>query len=153
MSGDSGPIPVAIALIRSADGRYLIRRRPPTPGSPMPGYWEFPGGKCEAGESPEDCVRREILEEVGLPIVVQRLRRIVDHVYPHGHVILSFFDCVLIHADPGPDPATGFLWARTAELEKREFPEANEPIIAELIEESSQDRSAIREDGHPCSRD
>jgi mutator protein MutT len=129
------PAPVAIALIARA-GRYLIRERPPLPGSPMPGKWEFPGGKCQPDEPPEACVRREIREEVGLAIQVDRLRRVIDHVYPHGRVLLHFFDCRLTPPDAEPDPSTGFDWVPLSDLACREFPGANDPIIAELLEEA-----------------
>lgn len=135
------PVPVAIALISRGD-RFLIRRRPPLPGSPMPGKWEFPGGKCEPGELPIACVMREILEEVGLPIVVDRLRRVIDHVYPHGHVRLHFYDCRLADLDAEPDPETGFCWVPCAELPGLEFPGANDPIIAELLTEADAQNSA-----------
>jgi 8-oxo-dGTP diphosphatase len=130
-----GPTPVAIALI-ARDGRYLVRRRPPLPGSPMPGYWEFPGGKCEPGEAPEDCARREILEEAGLPIVVERLRRTIEHVYPHGHVLLHFFDCRPADPVAEPDPDGGFVWLPARDLLTLPFPGANEPILVELAGES-----------------
>lgn len=131
---NDAPIPVAIALI-SRDGRYLVRRRPPMPGSPMPGFWEFPGGKCEPGEPPEDCVRREILEEVGRPIIVDRLRRVIEHVYPHGHVLLHFFDGHLADPSAEPDPDAGFVWLAVRDLLPLPFPGANEPILAELAAE------------------
>jgi mutator protein MutT len=128
------PVPVGIGLIRRGD-RFLVRRRPPRPGSPMPGYWEFPGGKCHAGESPADCARRECAEEVGLPIVVERLRRIVRHAYPHGLVELHFFDCRLAEEAVEPDPVTGFVWVSVEALPSLAFPGANEPIVEELIRE------------------
>jgi mutator protein MutT len=142
----AGPVPVAIALI-ARGGRYLIRRRPPLPGSPMPGKWEFPGGKCHDGELPDDCVRREILEEVGLPIRVDRLRQVIEHVYPHGHVLLYFFDVSLADPTAEPDPTTGFVWAAADALPGRDFPGANAPIIAELVAEAA---GAVVE-GRPCS--
>lgn len=129
-------IRVGIGLI-GRRGRYLVRRRPELPGSPMPGVWEFPGGKCEPGESPEAATRRECGEELGVAVVVKTLRRVVDHRYPHGHVLLHFFDCEL--ADPGAEPAagTGFEWVAAPELRARAFPGANEPILEELAREAS----------------
>lgn len=125
---------VAVALI-ARGGRYLIRQRPPLPNSPMPGYWEFPGGKCHAGESLIDCVRREILEEVGLPIDVLRLRRTVRHVYPHAHVELYFYDCILSDDRAEPAAETGFRWVAVDDLPNRRFPGGNDPIVRELIGE------------------
>ena len=128
---------MGIGLIRRGDS-YLIRQRPPLPGSPMPGYWEFPGGKCHPGESPAECARRECEEEIGRPILVERLRRTVRHVYPHGFVELYFFDCRLADHAIDPDPATGFVWVPVAELPRRSFPGANEPIIEELVREQTE---------------
>ena len=132
--GPARPTPVGIGLIRRGDC-YLIRRRPPLPGSPMPGYWEFPGGKCHEGETPAECARRECEEEVGLPVVVERLRRVIRHVYPHGFVELHFFDCRLGEGSRDPDPATGFVWVTVDDLPGRPFPGANEPIIEDLVRE------------------
>ncbi len=125
------PIPVAIALIERG-GRYLIRQRPPIPGSPMPGFWEFPGGKCDAGETPEACAEREIWEEAGLLIRVLRLRRVIDYVYPHGRVRLHFFDCETIDPESEPAAETGFDWVEAGELVRYTFPGANEAVVAEL---------------------
>jgi mutator protein MutT len=125
------PTLVVIGLI-GRGGRYLIRQRPPLPGSPMPGYWEFPGGKCHDGESLVEAVRRECLEEVGLPVAVKALRRVRRHVYPHGFVELHFFDCALAGAGAEPDPATGFRWVPAADLPQYAFPAGNDPIVAEL---------------------
>jgi mutator protein MutT len=102
----------------------------------MPGYWEFPGGKCRPGESPEACVTRECLEEVGLRVVVERLRRVIRHVYPHGEVELHFFDCHTADDNADPNPSTGFRWVETRRLTDYTFPGANEPIVAELAEEA-----------------
>jgi mutator protein MutT len=129
------PTPVAIALIRRGRA-FLIRKRPPLPGSPMPGRWEFPGGKCEPGEAPETCARREILEEVGVPIRVVRLRRVVEHVYPHGHVRLHFFDAALDPEGAEPPAGGGFRWCDVRDLPALDFPEANDAIIRELEAES-----------------
>lgn len=124
-------IPVAIGLI-GRDGWCLIRQRPDMPGSPMAGYWEFPGGKCHADETPVDCVRRECLEEVGLEVNVQGLRGIIRHVYPHGRVEMHFFDCILADVAGEPEPSTGFRWVKTRELRRYRFPGANEAIVSDL---------------------
>ncbi len=125
------PIRVGIGLI-AREGSYLIRRRPPLPGSPMPGLWEFPGGKCEPGESPEAATARECLEEAGFEVVVGPLRRQITHRYPHGLVELHYF--VGKPAEPGaePSPESGFRWVPAGELAGLPFPEANGPILEEL---------------------
>lgn len=136
MSEDTQPEPirVGIGLIGRA-GRYLIRQRPPAPGSPMAGYWEFPGGKCHDGESTQAAAVRESLEEVGLAVVAMRRRRVVRHVYPHGFVELSFYECETADPDAEPDPATGFQWVAVPDLPSYQFPGANETVVADLVAE------------------
>ncbi|HMB04079.1 MAG TPA: (deoxy)nucleoside triphosphate pyrophosphohydrolase [Isosphaeraceae bacterium] len=131
------PIRVGIGLIGRA-GRYLIRRRPP--GSVYAGYWEFPGGKCEPGESPDAAARRECREEIGIDVRVGSVRRVVEYRYPHGRVEMSFFDCTT--EDPRAEPArgTGFRWVAAEELTALCFPEANGPILEELARESVRSR-------------
>lgn len=127
---------VGIGLVGRA-GRYLIRRRPPLPGSPMPGYWEFPGGKCDPGESPADAAARECREETGMSVVIRGRRAVITHVYPHGHVELHYFDCEPGDPDIEPDPGSGFCWVPARELLAYRFPEANEAIVAELASEAT----------------
>jgi mutator protein MutT len=129
---DGRPIPVGIGLIRRGD-HFLIRPRPPLPGSPMPGYWEFPGGKCHESEPPERCAARECREETGLSVLIDRLRKVVRYHYPHGFVELHFFDCRPEDPRAEPDPATGFRWVHVADLPRYTFPGANEIIVADLV--------------------
>jgi 8-oxo-dGTP diphosphatase len=121
-----------IGIIRRG-GYYLIRRRPE--GTVYAGYWEFPGGKCEPDETPEQATVRECREETGLDVVAGRLRRIVEHTYPHGRVRLAFFDCEPCDPTAEPEPGHGCRWVRPSELEHYRFPEANEEILRDLREE------------------
>jgi 8-oxo-dGTP diphosphatase len=123
------PTRVGIGLIGRA-GRYLIRQR--TPGQIMEGVWEFPGGKCEQGETAEQATARECLEEVGAAVKVERLRARIVHRYGHGLVELSFYDCVIL--DPSAEPAegSGFRWVAAGDLAGYTFPGANESIVAAL---------------------
>jgi 8-oxo-dGTP diphosphatase len=128
------PTRVGIALVRKGRA-YLVRRRPPTAGSPMPGLWEFPGGKCEPGEGPAEATARECREEAGLAVVVGRLRRIITHSYPHGLIELHYFDCILRDPEGEPAAGSGFRWMSARELPGLEFPQANGPVLDELAAE------------------
>ena len=101
----------------------------------MAGVWEFPGGKCEPGESSEDATARECREEAGLSIEVGRLRARVEHRYPHGSVDLSYHDCWTVDPAAEPDSGSGFVWVSAVDLPGYTFPGANEAIIAELAAE------------------
>jgi 8-oxo-dGTP diphosphatase len=132
-SEDEQPIPVGIGIIRR-DDCFLIRRRPE--GSVYAGYWEFPGGKCEPGESPGAATARECLEETGLAVVVGSLRRITTYRYPHGLVELHFYDCTAAEPAAEPHADSGFVWVQAGELASLRFPEANEQIVDELFGDS-----------------
>jgi 8-oxo-dGTP diphosphatase len=137
---DEQPIPVGIGIIRR-DDRFLIRRRPE--GSVYAGYWEFPGGKCEPGESPGAATARECLEETGLAVVVGSLRRITTFCYPHGLVELHFYDCTTAAPAGEANADSGFVWVQAGELASLRFPEANEPIVEELVRVSDHQGTGL----------
>jgi mutator protein MutT len=143
-SADQRPTCVGIALV-ARQGSYLVRQRPV--GTAMAGYWEFPGGKCEPGESAAAAAARECLEEIGLEVTVGRLRREVVHRYPHDWVHLAYFDCVTRLPDADPNPATGFRWIPAADLAGLRFPEANEPILNALVSEQGGSLGRPEQDG------
>jgi 8-oxo-dGTP diphosphatase len=86
--GERKIVDVAVGVLMQSDGRFLLTSRPP--GKVYAGYWEFPGGKLEAGESVEQALRRELQEELGIDIepVVRWKTEVVD--YPHALVQLHF---------------------------------------------------------------
>jgi 8-oxo-dGTP diphosphatase len=129
---DDRPTQVGIAVVRRAD-RFLVGQRPP--GTVYAGFWEFPGGKCEPAEEPASAAERECLEETGLRVVVQRLRRTVTHRYPHGLVELHFYDCRAESATAEPAGESGYCWVGIQDLTALRFPEANELILDDLARE------------------
>src|SRR2546430_685652 len=91
------PIEVAAALL-FRDGKLLITQR--SPGSYLAGFWEFPGGKREARETFEECLRRELEEELGIQVEVMAAVESVTHEYPEKTVHLRFFRCLLKKGEP-----------------------------------------------------
>ncbi|MFZ1891140.1 MAG: 8-oxo-dGTP diphosphatase MutT [Formosimonas sp.] len=81
-------IDVAVGVLIHSNNEVLFAQRPE--GKPMAGYWEFPGGKLELGESVHDALARELHEEIGVDIGASEHWRMIEHVYPHAHVRLHF---------------------------------------------------------------
>jgi len=121
------PTSIAVAVVRHA-GKYLIGRRPE--GVPLAGLWEFPGGKVEAGETPEAAAVRECREETGLDVTIESAYPDVVQQYDHDRVRLHFFACSPI--DPAPSTPDGYRWVTGLELRDYEFPRANVGLIALL---------------------
>jgi len=123
-------VDVAIAVVaRGVD--VLICRRPD--GVPFAGYWEFPGGKREPDETLEQCVVRELREEVGATVVAESALTPIDHDYPHARVRLHAFVCRLIDGEPRPIECSACRWVHVLELRTVQFPPANEALVEEII--------------------
>ena len=124
---DNGPRTIGIAVVEH-EGRYLVGIRGEE--GPLPGYAEFPGGKCLPGEAPGECAQRECREETGLDVVAVELLLNARFTYPHGSVDLHFWLC----RPTGPARAAHkrFCWVPAAELADLRFPEANYPLIERL---------------------
>lgn len=126
-AGSTTPTRIAIAVVEH-HGRYLIGRRPE--GVPLAGYWEFPGGKVQAGETAEQAAARECKEETGLEVAVGEPYPAVVHQYAHGKVALEFFACRPL--EPEQSPRSPFRWVLAADLGEYQFPEANGGLVAYL---------------------
>lgn len=85
----SGPVDVAVGILMKDDGDVLMAQRPA--GKPYEGYWEFPGGKVESGETVEEALKREFMEELGITVLTAEPWCCVEHIYPHAHVRLHFY--------------------------------------------------------------
>ncbi|TPW26081.1 (deoxy)nucleoside triphosphate pyrophosphohydrolase [Pararhizobium mangrovi] len=119
---------VACALI-DTDGRLLLAQRPE--GKPMAGLWEFPGGKVEAGESPETALLRELAEELGVETDVACLAPLTfaSHAYDDFHLLMPLFVCRRYRGIPAPREGQALKWVRAAALRDYPMPPADAPLI------------------------
>jgi 8-oxo-dGTP diphosphatase len=122
---------VVTAAVIEREGAFLVTRR--LRGTHLEGCWEFPGGKCEEGESHEACLEREIAEELGAGLVVGREILSVSHAYPERVVTLHFFECELV-GDPAALLGQEMQWVRREDLRSLAFPPADDELITMLIE-------------------
>jgi 8-oxo-dGTP diphosphatase len=122
-------IEVAAGLVFRA-GKLLITQRPQS--SHLGGLWEFPGGKREANETFEDCLRRELAEELGIEIDIRELVETVTHHYPEKSVTLNFYRCAWKMHEPRPLGCPAFHWVTPEELSDYKFPEADVKLVALL---------------------
>ena len=123
-------VDVAIAVVaRGAD--VLICRRPE--GVPFAGYWEFPGGKLEPGETLAQCVVRELAEEVGATVAPESALPTIEHAYPHARVRLHPFVCRLVDGDPRPIGCSETRWVRATALRDYTFPPANVSLLDNVL--------------------
>jgi mutator protein MutT len=111
------------------DGRYLITRRPT---GHLAGLWEFPGGKLNPGESVADCLRRELMEELGLEVSPGETLDTVTWQYPERTVVLHFVRCRPSGGRPSPQEGQDLAWVRPDELDRYAFPPADPALIARL---------------------
>jgi mutator protein MutT len=121
-------IVVTAAVIRRGDS-YLVTRR--TAGTHLEGYWEFPGGKCEAGETLRDSLVREIREELGAGVRIGAEILSTAHAYPDRSVELHFFAADLLD-EPTPLAGQEMRWVPRRELRSLRFPPADDELIASL---------------------
>lgn len=124
-------IEVAAAIIQE-NGRYLVTKR--KAGTHLGGLWEFPGGKREPGESLEQCLERELHEELDIEITQPRLRHVIQHAYPEKTVELHFFECRISKGQPLPLGCAEIRWVTAAELETLDTPPADRDLIRWLCQ-------------------
>jgi mutator protein MutT len=130
-------VPVMAAVIER-DGRFLVTRR--LDGTHLPGYWEFPGGKCDPGETPEACLARELREELGIDARIGAEIVVTEHAYPERTVRLHFRRCE-ITGEPRPLLNQEMRWVSRDEMRTLPFPEADRKLI-EVLKEDRDVRKA-----------
>jgi mutator protein MutT len=127
MSAEPHPnVIVVLAAVIERNGRFLVTRRPQ--GTHLSGYWEFPGGKCEAGESHEACLARELKEELDVRSEIGAELLVSEHTYPSRTVRLHFRRCTIV-GEPQPLQAQDLRWITREEMRSLEFPDADRDLI------------------------
>ena len=124
------PLIVTAAVIRDGDA-ILITRRPQE--SRHGGMWEFPGGKLDAEESPQECLRREIIEELGLEVAVESIFEIAYHRYEWGPVLILAFECRPLKGEIRHIGISDHRWVSPEEMPLYDILPADRPIIAKLL--------------------
>ncbi len=123
---------VAACALIDSDGRVLIAQRPE--GKVMAGLWEFPGGKVEAGERPEESLIRELNEELGIVVKEECLAPLTfaSHVYPDFHLLMPLYVCRRWQGFVQGRENQQLKWVRPLELRNYPMPPADEPLISHL---------------------
>jgi 8-oxo-dGTP diphosphatase len=122
---------VAVALV-DADGRVLLAQRPE--GKSMAGLWEFPGGKVDAGETPEAALIRELREELGIDVASNCLApfTFASHSYEKFHLLMPLYVCRVWQGMVTPLEGQSLTWVRPARLGDYPMPPADKPLVAML---------------------
>ena len=123
-------VEVVGGLIRDDAGRYLITRR--RAGTHLAGLWEFPGGKCEANETLEQSLARELSEELGVVVAVGERVETVRWAYPEKTVVLHFFRCTVTAGTITPLEGQLMAWVAPGEFQNYEFPAADAALLTRL---------------------
>jgi 8-oxo-dGTP diphosphatase len=123
---------VAACALVDADGRVLIARRPE--GRPMAGLWEFPGGKVEDGERPEETLIRELKEELGIDVTEACLAPLTfaSHAYETFHLLMPLYVCRRWDGTVTAREGQELAWVRANRLKGYTMPPADVPLIAQL---------------------
>jgi mutator protein MutT len=123
-------------------GQLLITQR--NVESHLGGLWEFPGGKRELGETFEQCLARELREELGIEVAVGELIEGLSHAYPEKTVRLNFYRCQLQSGEPKPLGCADFRWIHAGQLDEFSFPAADQRLLERLKTDSALWRAEKR---------
>lgn len=126
-------LPVVAAALCRADGSVLLQQRPP--GKQLAGLWEFPGGKIEPGETPEQALVRELHEELGITVDPAMLEPVTFASEPLGsrHLVLLLYATHAWTGDPRPLDAAALRWLQPVDMSALPMPPADKPLVAALI--------------------
>lgn len=125
---------VAACALVDTDGRVLLAQRPE--GKQLAGLWEFPGGKVEPGETPEQCIIRELQEEIGIETDIPCLAPLTfaSHSYDDFHLLMPLFVCRRFRGIAQPREGQALKWVRPKQMRDYPMPPADAPLIPFLID-------------------
>jgi 8-oxo-dGTP diphosphatase len=125
---------VAACALIDGDGRVLLTRRPA--GKPMQGLWEFPGGKIETGERPEDTLIRELAEELGIVVREDCIAPLTfaSHAYEEFHLLMPLYVCRRWEGIVQAKERQEIAWVRPSQLKDYPMPPADKPLIPHVVE-------------------
>ena len=125
---------VAACALVDTDGRVLLAQRPE--GKQLAGLWEFPGGKVEPGETPEQCIIRELHEEIGIETEIPCLAPLTfaSHSYDDFHLLMPLFVCRRFRGIAQPREGQALKWVRPKQMRDYPMPPADAPLIPFLID-------------------
>jgi 8-oxo-dGTP diphosphatase len=129
---------LVVAALIARDGRLLISRR--RVDQAMPNLWEFPGGKVEAGESPQVALAREVQEELGCEVEVGRIDEVVFHDYPAFDLYMLVYRCRIVAGEPSACAVAEIAWVDPTLLPGLDLLPADLPLARRLAEEAEAAR-------------
>lgn len=123
-------IPVVAGFLKK-EGRILVGQRPEN--NSLAGLWEFPGGKIELGETPEEALARELSEELGIEAEIGELKLSVTHSYNDVGIVILFYEVLYWKGEPKAKHHLMLEWIYPEELKDRSIPEANKKVLEKIF--------------------
>jgi 8-oxo-dGTP diphosphatase len=132
--GSGRPRTLVVAALIHRGGQVLLSQR--RADQAMPSLWEFPGGKVEPGEAPADALAREVREELGCDVAVDRIEEVVFHAYPAFDLVMLVYRCTVVAGEPRAVEVADIAWVDPRSLPERALLPADFPLAHRLAAES-----------------